>query len=131
MLVTVRCSYVCRLLHAATTASTHICAALSALAVGGRAVFMGGIRSNVVLPFADIMRRNLTIRGNFMYPVEAPSKLIRLIESGNIPLQNLKFETFLLDDIEVAIDAACVRTKSGQTVVVTPNPELKRADFRR
>jgi hypothetical protein len=67
------------------------------------------------------MHRDLTISGRFMYPAWAPSKLNRLIECGNIPMQNLGVQTFPLDVIEAVIDAARTSTTAGHLVVVIPN----------
>jgi threonine dehydrogenase-like Zn-dependent dehydrogenase len=96
--------------QASATASTHIQAALSALKSGGRAVLMGGVQGTVAIPYSDVMIRNLKISGRFMFEKDAPAKLIRLIERGNVSLEKLGVIEFGLDEIEKAIDEAGKKT---------------------
>ena len=56
----------------------------------GRVVLMGGVGmlggDDLGLPYPWIMRNNITIRGQWMYPREANSKLIRLVQAGLLDL---------------------------------------------
>ncbi|KAL1967708.1 hypothetical protein VTN77DRAFT_2965 [Rasamsonia byssochlamydoides] len=99
-------------------ASSHIQSAIAALKVGGRAVLMGGIADKVSLPYGELMFRNITVRGNFMYGQDAPAKLIRMIESGNLSLGHLDAEEFRFEEYEKAIDAAARERKEGSQVVL-------------
>jgi NADPH:quinone reductase-like Zn-dependent oxidoreductase len=103
---------------AAETASTHIQSAIAALKAGGRAVLMGGITSNVSLSYAELVMRNITVKGNFMSGRDAPTKLIRMIEAGNLPLNRLNVEEFRFEEFEDAIDAAAAAKASDKLVVL-------------
>jgi threonine dehydrogenase-like Zn-dependent dehydrogenase len=88
---------------AAETASSHIQSAISALRASGQAILMRGIMSNVSLPYGELTVRNITARGNFMCRRGAPTKLIRLIEGGNLPLEQLAVKEFGFEEYEVVL----------------------------
>ncbi|KAI8594656.1 alcohol dehydrogenase zinc-binding domain protein, partial [Dissophora ornata] len=46
---------------------------ISALRFGGTAVLMGGVQAAVEFPYYELMSRNITIKGNFMYRRDAPT----------------------------------------------------------
>jgi NADPH:quinone reductase-like Zn-dependent oxidoreductase len=55
----------------------HISSAISALKANGRAILMGGASHTVNLSYSELMTRNITVKGNFMFDGTAPAKLIR------------------------------------------------------
>ncbi|MBA2678535.1 MAG: zinc-binding dehydrogenase, partial [Ktedonobacteraceae bacterium] len=53
---------------------------------GGTAVLMGGVDAALDIPYRYVMRNNLVIRGQYMYPRHAPLLLAALIQSGLLNL---------------------------------------------
>jgi threonine dehydrogenase-like Zn-dependent dehydrogenase len=70
----------------AVTNTTYMQAAVMALRPHGRMSIMGGITGNVELPYLLIMFKSLTIKGSFMYTREQADELIRLVETGMLPI---------------------------------------------
>nr|WP_272209743.1 hypothetical protein [Marinicella sp. W31]MDC2875569.1 hypothetical protein [Marinicella sp. W31] len=52
---------------------------------GGTVVLMGGSGVSLDLPYRHLMRNNITIRGQWMYPRHAVPNMIRLAEGGFLP----------------------------------------------
>lgn len=99
--------------------ATHPSACIAALKHGGCAVLMGGIRSDISLNYAGLMIRNITVRGNFMYPPTAPTRLVSLLESGQLDLGSLRPEAFSFEKLHEGIDAAEVAAGVGEMVVLS------------
>jgi len=51
---------------------------LSALKSGGTLVLMGGVLEPIPIPYMEVMRKSITIKGQFMYPRSAVPKMIGL-----------------------------------------------------
>ena len=81
-------------------------AALDALRIGGTLVLVGGVRQTLALPYAQIMRRQLTVRGSFMFERAGALQTWKLVASGAVDLSAVRASVFALRDIERAIDAA-------------------------
>lgn len=81
-------------------------ACIAALRIGGTAVIVGGVRANISLPYAMFLRKELTVRGSYMFPRNAPSELLRMIASGVLSLDAFGVHTFPLADINEAIAQA-------------------------
>ncbi|KAL6809743.1 NAD(P)-binding protein [Trichoderma sp. SZMC 28015] len=64
----------------------YIKAGISALRRGGRVSFMGGIMNDIDLPYHMMMFKALTLKGTFMYTPQQVNELIRLIETGLLPI---------------------------------------------
>ena len=90
--------------HAA--GATHPNACIGALKAGGYAVLMGGVTSDISINYASLMLRNITVRGNFMYPPTAPAQLVGLVESGLISLSGLKTGSVPFEDLHRGIEEA-------------------------
>ncbi|KAH7131672.1 alcohol dehydrogenase GroES domain-containing protein [Dactylonectria estremocensis] len=71
--------------HSATK-SSHIAASISALRPKGRMCIMGGIQGDISFPYHMLMFKRLTIQGTFMYTREQVDELIRLVETGILPI---------------------------------------------
>lgn len=103
----------------------YITAALKVLRKGGRAVFMGGIQHDVSLPLGDLVQGKKSIRGVAMYTPEQLRQLIRLVESGALPLgESRGFKcagVFPLEEWQQAFDTAARESKAGTFVVLEPN----------
>jgi NADPH:quinone reductase-like Zn-dependent oxidoreductase len=81
-------------------------AALDALRVGGTLILVGGVRQTLALPYAQIMRRQLTIRGSFMFDRAGALQTWNLVRSRAVDLSRVRAFPFPLQDIEKAIDMA-------------------------
>lgn len=69
-----------------TTTPSYIKASMTALRRHGRMSIMGGIPANVEFPYPMIMFKGLTIKGTFMYTREQADELIKLVETGLLPI---------------------------------------------
>ena len=83
-----------------------ILAGLGALRHRGTAVLMGGVRIPIPLSYAEIMHRELTIIGNFMYPRGALRELVALAAARVLNLDAFATATFPLEDFAAAFDRA-------------------------
>ncbi|KAJ2955104.1 hypothetical protein NQZ79_g8839 [Umbelopsis isabellina] len=94
--------------------------ALCALRTNGTMVLMAGSAGNIELPYFPIMKRNITIKGCFMYPRTAIKTLFGMIEAGLIDL-NLFTVTgqFSIDEINEALSFAETQSGAFKTTVVT------------
>jgi len=76
----------------------------------GRVVLMGGVGmlggDDLELPYPWIMRNGITIRGQWMYPREAVTRLVALVRSGLLDLSNFDVTAFALDDANEAVTHA-------------------------
>lgn len=104
--------------------STHVTSCVLALSAGGRAVFMGAIFSNVGIPYGYVMFNNIQIKGRFMSDRHSFEQLIRMIESGIVPLgEKLGVKVagkFELDQFEQALTTAEQNPGWSRLVVLTP-----------
>ena len=100
--------------------SSTVRQAILALRPGGTAILMGGIRINLELPYAHVMRNSLIIRGQYMFPRHAPILLIRLVQAGLLDLNLFKAKTFPLEQVEEAIDYAHQQTGAFEITVLKP-----------
>lgn len=104
---------------AATKVATHhLAPGIGALKNKGRAVLMGGLTGEVPFPYSDIMRRNITLIGKLMYEREVPAKLMKLLESGLVPIGKLSTRDFGLENVTDAVDEAARGATAGQLVVL-------------
>ena len=87
---------------------------------GGTAVLMGGVRVPVELPYNQIMRNSLIIRGQYMCPRYAPAMLARLIEAGLLDLNLFNVQSFPLEQVEQAVDYAHEHGGAFELTVLKP-----------
>jgi NADPH:quinone reductase-like Zn-dependent oxidoreductase len=81
-------------------------AGFDALRLGGTLILVGGGRHTLPLPYAQIMRQQLTIRGSFMFDRASALQVWNLVRSGAIDLSIVTAFPFPLRDIEQAMDMA-------------------------
>ena len=81
-------------------------ACINSLGAQGVAVFVGGVRADIPLPYMNILRKQLTIRGSYMYPRFVPGELLRMIAPGVLDLSAVKIHAFPLEDINEALEQA-------------------------
>ncbi len=86
----------------------------------GRVVLMGGIREDIALPYAWMMRYGIEVRGQWMYPREAIHRLVKLARSGQISLDHVTVTKFPLEQVNAAIAHAAANAGPFNMTVVCP-----------
>jgi threonine dehydrogenase-like Zn-dependent dehydrogenase len=94
-------------------------AGYDALRPGGTMVLIGGVREDLVLPYGDLMRRRLTLRGSWMFTHETALRVWRTVQGGALDLDALPVRTVGLDDPAGAL-AIAARTGGDGFVVLVP-----------
>jgi threonine dehydrogenase-like Zn-dependent dehydrogenase len=104
--------------------SQHLKSCLMALKTHGRAAFMGGIQSDISIPYSLLMIKSLQIKGKFMYERHQVIRLIGMVEAGLIKLGAEAgvevVSVHKLEDFEAALDAAEKNSGFGKEVVFEP-----------
>lgn len=100
---------------AATPAQAR--AAVRAVRPGGRVVLMGGIREDLALPYAWLMRYNITVRGQWMYERASIPRLVALVRSGQLALAE-EITTFPLDRVNEAVAHAAAHAPAATVLVI-------------
>lgn len=101
---------------------TQVLVAIRAVRPGGRVCLMGGVGmaggGDLTLPYPWLMRNNITVRGQWMYPREAVPRLIALVRSGQLALDRYQITEFAIAEVADAI-AHAARTNGpfDQTVL--------------
>ncbi|WNL39994.1 zinc-binding dehydrogenase [Halomonas sp. PAMB 3264] len=85
-------------------------AGFAALRDSGTLVMMGGVRMDIPMPYGEILRRRLTIRGSRMYRPETVLSIWRMIEAGLIDLSRVGMVEVGIDDPKAAIETATKTT---------------------
>jgi alcohol dehydrogenase len=90
---------------------SQVLAAVRAVRPGGRVSLMGGVGmsgqgGDLLLPYAWLMRNNITIKGQWMYPREAIARLIAMVRNGLLDITGYEVTEFPLAQIVYAIDHA-------------------------
>lgn len=81
-------------------------AAIMAVRPNGTVVLMGGVQADIVLPYSHVMGNCITIRGQYMYPRQAPLQLIGLLRAGILSLDPFNIRTFALSQVSDALQYA-------------------------
>ncbi len=87
---------------------------------GGTAILMGGVDADVAIPYRYVMRNNITIRGQYMYPRHAPLLLAGLIRAGLLRLEAFSTHAFPLAEANHAVQYAHDHGGAFQMTVLTP-----------
>lgn len=95
---------------------------IRALRPKGTAVFMGGVQADIPLPYAEIMVKEITISGAFMFPRQAPKDLLGLASGGILNLQAIQTHVYDLDDANKAVETASTM-KGLDYCILSPNAE--------
>ncbi|MEU1985594.1 medium chain dehydrogenase/reductase family protein [Nocardia sp. NPDC019395] len=87
----------------------------------GRVVLMGGVGmlggDDLALPYPWFMRNSITVRGQWMYPPHANTRLIELARSGLLDLDQFEVTEFDLDNAGQAVAHATARAPFSLTVI--------------
>ena len=98
--------------------------ALLAVRPNGRVVLMGGVGmeggADLALPYSWIMRNNITVRGQWMYPRDAIPRVVALIQSGLIDTGQFEVAAFALDDANDAVAHAAANSGPFRLTVIRP-----------
>lgn len=93
-------------------------AALRALGRGGVAVLAGGGRGALGLPYAEMMRRQLTLRGSFMFDAPMAAATWALVQGGVLDLAPVVATAFPLARFEEALALAAGQGGLEMSVLV-------------
>ncbi len=103
---------------------SQVRAAVLGVRPGGRVSLMGGVGmqggDDLELPYRWIMRNNITIKGQWMFPREAVTRMVRLTEAGLIDLSSREVTTFPLEEINAAIKHAAANAGPFSMTVIKP-----------
>ena len=107
-----------------SASTTPVRAALMTVRPHGRIVLMGGVGmlggDDLALPYPWIMRNNITIHGQWMYPREAVARLSGLVRSGLLDLRHYDVASFGLDAVNEAVAHAAAHPGPFKMTVVRP-----------
>lgn len=81
-------------------------AALHALRRGGRLVLMGSVAEPLPIAVGEMIGNDWSVAGCFMYPKDAPARLLRLVTTGALDLGRCRVRRFPLDALDAAMTAA-------------------------
>lgn len=82
-------------------------------------VLLGGVRQTLPIPYGDLMRRRITVRGSWMASNETAYRVWRQVASGVLDLSVLEVTEVGLDDPEEALTLA-ERSKGLAYVALVP-----------
>jgi len=101
--------------------ASQVQAAILAVRPGGRAVLMGGVRSDLALNYNLLMHNELTLRGAWMYSRDAIPGMVGMVRAGLIDLAQFDLTEFALDDANAAIAHAADNAGPRQLTVIRPD----------
>jgi alcohol dehydrogenase len=88
------------------TDSAGTLATLGSLHRRGRLVLMGSMTVPLPVDYGELMRSGRELIGNFMYPLDAPHRLLRLVEAGLLDLSLIPRRSFPLPELHEAMNTA-------------------------
>jgi NADPH:quinone reductase-like Zn-dependent oxidoreductase len=103
---------------------TVVRAAITTVRDYGRVVLMGGVGMaggpGLELPYPWIMRHCINIHGVWMYPPDAATRLIALVRSGLLRLDEYEVKAFDLDHANEAVAHAAANSAPLKMTVIRP-----------
>jgi alcohol dehydrogenase len=107
-----------------SVAPTTVRAAVMTVRPYGRVALMGGVGMaggpGLELPYPWLMRDCITVKGMWMYPPDATIRLVGLIRSGLIKLDQFEATTFDLDHANDAVAYAAANAGPFKMTVIRP-----------
>jgi len=94
--------------------------ALLAVRPHGRIVLMGGVREDLPIPYAWLMRHCITLQGQFMYSRAAIERLVALVRAGLLQLDAAGVVTFALERVNEAVEHARIHAAPFEATVICP-----------
>ncbi|MCJ1241214.1 hypothetical protein MMC14_009218 [Varicellaria rhodocarpa] len=108
----------------AAAQSTHIKSGILALRHSGRVSLMGGIMEDILIPHRVIMRKNLQLKGKWMYERADIHMMIKMIEAGVLKLGKKAginvVGKYGLDDWDSAFTTAAANNVLGAQTLLIP-----------
>jgi alcohol dehydrogenase len=102
----------------ATPTADATMAAYDSLRGRGTLVLIGGVRQDLAIPYGDLMRRRLTLRGSWMSEEATVTTVWNLVRSGLLDLSAVELLTVGLDDPAAALNLAARTTGLGFVALV-------------
>ncbi|WP_426513243.1 zinc-binding dehydrogenase [Dactylosporangium sp. McL0621] len=102
----------------ATPTADATMAAYDALRGRGTLVLIGGVRQELTVPYGDLMRRRLTVRGSWMSDQATVGTVWNLVRSGLLDLSSVELVAAGLDDPAAALELAERTTGLGFVALV-------------
>jgi alcohol dehydrogenase len=81
---------------------------------------MGGLHVGLELPYVQLMRNCIAVRGQYMYPRDAPVRLAGLIRSGLLSLESFEVTGFPLEQTNEAVVHAAEHGGPFRITVIEP-----------
>ena len=107
-------------------------AAVMTVRPNGRVILMGGVGmgggEDLALPYPWLMRNNITVRGQWMYPRWAPGRLVALIRAGLLDLGHFNATDFPLEQVAEAVAHAAVHAGPFRMTLLRPSLGRNAAD---
>ena len=105
----------------ALASASQVRAAVMAVRPYGRVALMGGVgwsgEGGLDLNYRWVMRNSVTIRGQWMYRVDAPARLVSLARAGLLDLGQWSARTYPLAQINEAVEDAAHTGPFAMTIV--------------
>ncbi len=95
-------------------------AAVATVRPHGTVVLMGGLRVGLELTYSHLTRNCITVRGQYMYPRGAPERLVALVRSGLLSLEDFEVTGFGLDRPNEAVGYAAAEGGPFRVTVIQP-----------
>jgi alcohol dehydrogenase len=89
-----------------TTDNSTTLAAMGSLRVGGTSVFAGGVNATLPINYGMMLAFEQKICGSFMYPRNALSIVMAMMESKVVNINHYKFVKYNLSDVSKCMDEA-------------------------
>ncbi|TAQ88622.1 hypothetical protein B7494_g3075 [Chlorociboria aeruginascens] len=110
---------------AAAATSSHLKSCILSLKHSGRISWMGGIGTDVGVPYGLFMHKDLMLKGKWMYSKENVKELIKMAEVGVLDLRNgagstTSIDTFPLENWDNAFTAAADGLGKGGVALFFP-----------
>lgn len=90
----------------------------------GRVVLMGGVGmlggDDLALPYPWIMRNNITVKGQWMFPPAANTLMINFVRAGLLDISTLETTAFPLDLANEAVASAAAKGGRFRHTVICP-----------
>jgi len=90
----------------------------------GKVILMGGVGmggpGGLDLPYSWMMRNCISVHGQWMYPRDAPARMIGLVRAGLVRLEEFAVTTFPLEKVNDAVEHAAQNAGAFRMTIVTP-----------
>jgi alcohol dehydrogenase len=103
--------------------STSTGSVLRSLRRGGRLAMMGSCSEPLSIGFGEMLANDWLIVGQFMYPQDAPQRLVRLAASGQLRLDAIRPRIYGFADLPKALDEA-VTMRGLELTALTPQERV-------